>query len=197
MLDSDSSRGGGQRSGTAGQLLSGIGNVYTPTWGCDVTTAKPPVNTEEGVFSEDDDEFQIRTYPPSLLAAPVQQANMTSMTPPPCAHGCYVFIRGLSGKEVTHLNGELARLGAYLPRLGSGSARWEVRPVDAKNCVRHQVVSVMDANIEDAELDTIELWIQDRLEEARYGWAMAPPPKTRPGARASAPATSPPSASSP
>jgi|TARA_B110000977_G_scaffold156265_1_gene198856 hypothetical protein len=70
MLDSDSSRGGGQRSGTAGQLLSGIGNVYTPTWGCDVTTAKPPVNTEEGVFSEDDDEFQIRTYPPSLLAAP-------------------------------------------------------------------------------------------------------------------------------
>tara|TARA_B110000208_G_scaffold55705_2_gene73098 strand:+ start:3476 stop:6382 length:2907 start_codon:yes stop_codon:yes gene_type:complete len=80
MRDSDSGRGGGQRSGAAGKLLSGlsgipsrkVGNVHEPPWARGVATAKPPVNTEEGAESDDDgdDGFKIKTYPTQRRRSP-------------------------------------------------------------------------------------------------------------------------------
>ena len=83
----------------------------------------------------------------------------------------FVRIRGLTSS--THLNGELARLGKWLPQ----RARWEVSVCDSRNLgpTKEVVLAIKETNVEDVDDDGIVAWIRERLADARYASEMAPP----------------------
>lgn len=93
-------------------------------------------------------------------------ANAPTRTP-----ARFVRIRGLTSS--THLNGELARLGKWLPQ----RARWEVSLCDSINVgpTEEVVLAIKETNVEDVDDDAIVAWIRERLDDVGLVGATSTP----------------------
>lgn len=119
--------------------------------------------TSNVLFENEKRAHALRLRPRSALT---MTANAPTRIP-----ARFVRIRGLTSS--THLNGELARLGKWLPQ----RARWEVSVCDSRNLgpTKEVVLAIKETNVEDVDDDGIVAWIRERLADARYASAMAPP----------------------
>ena len=97
--------------------------------------------TSNVLFENEKRAHALRLRPRSALT---MTANAPTRIP-----ARFVRIRGLTSS--THLNGELARLGKWLPQ----RARWEVSVCDSRNLgpTKEVVLAIKETNVEDVDDD--------------------------------------------